>query len=57
VFSPFAIILQSGYFFTPEPLPGFKVYMCPAAGFDFSALGFFGWRLFLFWPFAMIVFR
>lgn len=53
--SPTAIMRRSGYFFTPEPLPGFKIDVDPAAGFGFSALGFFGSRLLLFWPLAMIV--
>jgi hypothetical protein len=39
---------QPGYFFTPEPLPGFEAAVCPAAGFGFPALGFFGSRLLLF---------
>jgi hypothetical protein len=52
---PIAIMLQSSYFFAPEPLPGFKTDVDPAAGFGFSALGFFGSRLLLFWPLAMIV--
>src|SRR5690348_4456694 len=52
---PTAIMRQSSYFFTPEPLPGFKIDVTPAAGFGFFALGFFGSRLLLFWPLAMIV--
>jgi hypothetical protein len=49
-----AMVRSSGYFFTPEPLPDFEAAVCPAAGFGFSALGFFGSRLLLFWPLAMI---
>ena len=35
-----------------EPLPGFsfKIEVAPVAGLGFSALGFFGSRLLLFWP-------
>jgi hypothetical protein len=39
---------QSGYFFSPEPLPGFKAGVCPAAGFGFIALGLLGSRLLLY---------
>jgi hypothetical protein len=44
-----------GYFFAPEPLPGFETAMCPATGFGFCALGFFGSRLLLFWPLAIVI--
>jgi hypothetical protein len=45
------------YFFVAEPLPvlSFKIEVDAAAGFGFSAFGFFGSRLLLFWPLAMIV--
>ncbi len=52
--SPAAMMRQSGYFFAPDPLPGFKMGVDPAVGFGFSALGFFGSRLLLFWPLAML---
>ncbi len=44
------------YFLAPAPRPGssFKIEVDPAAGFGFSALGFFGSRLLLCWPLAMI---
>ncbi|MGA7326252.1 MAG: hypothetical protein WBX25_17655 [Rhodomicrobium sp.] len=44
------------YFFAPAPLPGFsfRIEVDPTAVFGFSALGFFGSRLLLFWPLAMI---
>jgi hypothetical protein len=37
-------------------MPGFsfKIEVAPVAGLGFSALGFFGSRLLLFWPLAMI---